>query len=66
MQQPRGTKILPHHHCIVPGMGYRHFKFLWSQPINISSLMAWAAMVVWQKLANILEEHTPSSLRVEE
>lgn len=46
MQQPWGTKILPHHYCIVLGMAYRHFKFLWSKMINISSLMAWAAIVV--------------------
>jgi hypothetical protein len=59
MQQPRETKILPHHQSIVHSMGYRHFKFLWSQPINTSSLMAWAAVVVWQKFANILEEHNP-------
>jgi hypothetical protein len=47
-------------------MAYRHFKFLWSQLIKISSFMAWAAMVVWQKFANILEEHMPSSFRAEE
>jgi hypothetical protein len=66
MQQPRGTKILPHHHCIVPGMAYSHFKFLWSQLINISSLITWAAMVVWQKFTNVLEEYMPSSFRAEE
>jgi hypothetical protein len=63
---PEETKILPHHHCIVPGMAYKHFKFLWSQLIKISSLMAWAAMVVWQKFGDVLEEHMPSSFRAEE
>ena len=28
--------------------------------------MAWAAMVVWQKFANVLEERMPSSFRAEE
>jgi len=47
-------------------MAYWHFKFLWSQLIKISSLMAWAATVAWQKFANVLEEHMPSSFRAEE